>query len=58
MKFGVIVAAAAALLVSGCTGASCGGESTNGGAAGACGIHTTFFAARNANPPAATLRKS
>jgi hypothetical protein len=57
MKMGVILAALAALGVSGCN-AECGGAATNGAAAGACGLHTTFFASRTANQPASAFRKS
>jgi hypothetical protein len=58
MKIGVILAAAAALLVSGCGMADCSGAATNGAAAGGCGLHATFFAARTANPPGSAFRKS
>ena len=57
MKIGVVLAALAALAVSGC-GAECGGAANNGAAAGACGLHTTFFASRTAHQPAAAFRKS
>ncbi len=58
MKMGLILAAAAALLVSGCGMAGCDGAATNGAAAGGCGLHTTFFAARTGNEQAPTFRKS
>ncbi len=57
MKIGVVLAALAALALCGCN-AECGGAATNGAAAGACGLHTTFFAAKTANQPAAAFRKS
>ena len=57
MKIGVVLAAVSALTLSGC-GAECGGAATNGAAAGACGLHTTFFASRTANQPVSTFRKS
>jgi hypothetical protein len=57
MKIGVVLAALAALAVSGCN-AECGGAATNSTAAGACGLHTTFFASKTASQPAAAFRKS
>jgi hypothetical protein len=58
MKTGLILAMAAALLLAGCSDVNCGGGATNGAEAGTCGLHTTFFAARTANPSAAPFRKS
>jgi hypothetical protein len=57
MKIGVVLAALAALAVTGCN-AECGGGATNTAAAGFCGLHTTFFAAQTPNRPAVTFRKS
>jgi hypothetical protein len=57
MKMGTILAAVAALAVSGC-GLNCGGSATDSAAAGACGLHTTFFASRAAPQQASAFRKS
>jgi hypothetical protein len=57
MKIGTILAVVAALAVSGC-GLNCGGAATDSAAAGACGLHTTFFAARAAPQRASAFRKS
>ena len=58
MKTGLILAMAAALLVSGCGNLNCNGATANGGAAGDCGIHATFLTARTGNQPTAAFRKS
>jgi hypothetical protein len=58
MKMGLVLAAAAALLVSGCGIADCSGAATEGAAAGACGVHATFLASRTTNRPAPAFRKS
>jgi hypothetical protein len=58
MKLGLIVAAAAALLVSGCGMADCSGAATNGAEAGGCGLHTTFFRQHAAGEQASPFRKS
>jgi hypothetical protein len=57
MKIGTILAAVAALAVSGC-GLNCGGAANESAAAGACGLHTTFFASRAAPQQASAFRKS
>ncbi|HEX4197328.1 MAG TPA: hypothetical protein VHZ26_07800 [Caulobacteraceae bacterium] len=54
----MILALAAALLVCGCGSVNCNGAANDSAAAGECGLHTTFFAARTADQPAAALRKS
>jgi len=58
MKLGLILAAAAALLVSGCGMADCSGAATNGAAAGGCGLHTTFFRQQAAGGQTSPFRKS
>jgi hypothetical protein len=58
MKLGLILAAAVALLVSGCGMADCSGAATNGAAGGACGLHATFFSERAAAEQTASFRKS
>jgi hypothetical protein len=58
MKIGLVLAATAALVVSGCGIADCSGAANDSAAAGSCGVHATFLASRTTNRPAPALRKS
>jgi uncharacterized protein YceK len=58
MKRRWILAMAAALLLGGCGSVNCNGAANDSAAGGECGLHTTFFAARAVDAPAAAFRKS
>ena len=54
----VILAAAALVLLAGCSMVNCGAAASPGYDAGDCGIHTTFLAAGEPHPHARPLAKS
>jgi hypothetical protein len=58
MRIGLVLAAAAALMVGGCSTVQCSGGATNGAEAGDCGLHTTFFGPHAQNDRAPAVTKS
>ena len=58
MKPGLIAAALASLLLSGCGMFECGANTNNTSASGSCGAHTTFFSSLAEKHPAAAFTKS